>query len=416
MATLVEELRNKLRATSTEIREFSASFEDKAPTPDDEQKLDAMLNGQADLRDEIARAEKFAQAQAGNGHAPSEEKPNPAKAPARQVLSLGDRFVASPEFTEALKAYAPGGQIPSNGGFKMPALAYKGLSELRSALITGDSSTSGGAFVITDRFAEIQALGRQPLTLLDIIRRLQTSSDLVDYVAQTSRTNAAATVAEATTINDGAKPESAAAFEVRQAPVKTIANWIPVTKQAVADVPQLRGIIDTELLDNLRETLEAQILNGTGSGSQMTGITQTSGTQTQAWDTNILTTTRKAKTIVRTVGRTTPTAYVLNPGDWETIDLLQDNEARYFYGGPAQAGIPRLWGLPVVESEGMTVGAALVGNFNKAILWDREAASIAISDSHSDFFVRNLLAILAELRAAFALVQPNAIVEIDVAA
>jgi HK97 family phage major capsid protein len=81
---------------------------------------------------------------------------------------------------------------------------------------------------------------------------------------------------------------------------------------------------------------------------------QTSGRQTQAWSTNILTTTRKAKTIVGTVGRARPNAYVLNPSDWETIDLLQDNEARYFYGGPAQVGVPRLWGLPVVEEEAMS--------------------------------------------------------------
>jgi len=51
--------------------------------------------------------------------------------------------------------------------------------------------------VITDRFPELQTLGRRPLNIFDIIRRLQTTSDLVDYVAQTSRTNAAAPVAEA---------------------------------------------------------------------------------------------------------------------------------------------------------------------------------------------------------------------------
>lgn len=36
-----------------------------------------------------------------------------------------------------------------------------------------------------------------------------------------------------------------------------------------------------------------------------------------------------------------------------------------------------------------------------------------MTDSHLDFFVRNLVAILAEMRAAFGVVQPNAFVEID---
>ena len=40
----------------------------------------------------------------------------------------------------------------------------------------------------------------------------------------------------------------------------------------------------------------------------------------------------------------------------------------------------------------------------------------SVSDSHSDFFIRNLVAILAELRAAFGILKPNAIIEIDLTA
>lgn len=417
MATLVEELRTKLQATRQEREQFAAQFSAEAlPTEDDERKLDAMLNGEADLGEELARATKFANAKAGINS--GEERPNPAKAGDRpRMVTLGDRFINSEEFKAALAQYAPGGQIPTQGGFKMPALAFKGLQDLGmwAGLVTGDSSTSGGAFVITDRFPELQAIGRRPLNIFDIIRRLQTQSDLVDYVAQSSRTNAAAIVAEATAPGNGtgAAPESAAAFAIRSAAVAAISTFIPVTKRAIADVPQMRGIIDTELRDNVEAALENEIFNGTGT---ITGIIQTSGTQTQAWDTNILQTTRKAKTLVSTVAFRVPTAYVLNPSDWETIDLLQDNEARYFYGGPSQVGVPRLWGLPVVEAASVAAGGGLVGDFQKCILWDRAAAALSISDSHQDFFTRGLLALLVELRAAFALVQPDAIVEIDTAA
>jgi hypothetical protein len=47
------------------------------------------------------------------------------------------------------------------------------------------------------------------------------------------------------------------------------------------------------------------------------------------------------------------------------------------------------------------------------MLWDREQAAISVSDSHADFFVRNLIAILAELRAAFGVIRPPAFVAID---
>lgn len=418
MATVIEEARHKLQAVVKEREEFAAKvLEDGKPSEDDERKLEAMVNGEADLRAEIGRLEKFSQA--GGTTRPAATEPNPAQRGSEgrpQIQTIGQRLVTSEQYKAALERFAPDGRISEGGGFQMGKMPFKGLGELlnpQAALITGDSSTSAGAFITADRQAGYVTLGRQPLRIRDIIRVLQTDSDLIEYVAQTSRTNRAAIVAEATSVNDGAKPESDMAFEVRTAPVRTIANWTPATKQSVADAPQFRGIIDGELRDNLREEEEDVIVN---SASGIIGITQTSGTQTQAWDTNILTTTRKARTLVSTVGRRTPNAYVLNPSDWESIDLLQDNEARYYYGGPSQVGVARLWGLPVVESESMAVGAALVGDFTRAILWDREQASVSVTDSHADFFIRNLLAILAEERIAFALTQPNAIVEIDVAA
>jgi HK97 family phage major capsid protein len=69
--------------------------------------------------------------------------------------------------------------------------------------------------------------------------------------------------------------------------------------------------------------------------------------------------------------------------------------------------------MPVVESEAITAGTALVGDFSKAVLWDREQASVTMTDSHADFFIRNLVAILAEERVAFAVTRPKAFVAAD---
>jgi len=178
----------------------------------------------------------------------------------------------------------------------------------------------------------------------------------------------------------------------------------------------LRGIVDDELRADLEDEVNDQILNGTGVGENFEGLATVSGTQSQAWDTNILTTTRKARTKVRLNGRTAPSAFVLNPADWEGIDLLQDNEARYYYGGPGEMGTPRLWGLPVIEEEAQPVGFGWCGDFMKAVLWDREQITISASDAHSDFFIRNLVAILGELRASFGVIRPSAFIEMDLTA
>lgn len=331
--------------------------------------------------------------------------------------SIGEQFVSSSEFKDFIGRF-PNGRIPDSAkGLMSPPVQFKDV-------LTGGSDTSGGAFVNTDVTGIYETLGRRPLTIRDLISNRQTGSDTVEYVRQVTQVNAAAPVPEASgtsggvTAGDvaGTKPEGSMSFEKVTAAVKTIAVWVPATKRALSDAAQLRGLIDDELRADLEETLEDQILNGTGAGENFTGISNTANVQAQAWDTDLLTTTRRARTKVRTVGRSQATAYLLHPNDWERLDLLQDNEGRYRFGGPTQLGTPTLWGLPVVESEGVTEGVGYVGDFRKAVLWDREQASIQVSDSHADFFVRNLVAILAEMRAAFGVVRPTAFVEMDLTA
>ena len=66
-------------------------------------------------------------------------------------------------------------------------------------------------------------------------------------------------------------------FERVHADVKTIAVYVGATKRALADVAQIRGIIDQELRDDLQEELENQIINGNGVGENFVGISTRQG-------------------------------------------------------------------------------------------------------------------------------------------
>jgi HK97 family phage major capsid protein len=339
-----------------------------------------------------------------------------------RVKSLGLTVCDSPEF-KAMMGGFPEGRIPQKSRVQSSPIAVKGL-------FTGVSSTSAGAFVVNERTDIVEFLGRKPLTVRDLVSKRRTASDAVEFVRQTSHTNAAAVVAEATssagptnvsgtlTYNAGGgyKPEGSWAFEVVTTNVKTIAEWVPVTKRALADVAQLEGLINDELAADIAEAEEGQILNGDGSGENFTGITATSGIQTQAFATDLFTSVRKGVTKLRTVGRVNPTAVLVNPADAEKIDLLKDANNVYYYGGPQVIGQRTLWGVPVVESETQTSGTALIGDFSKAVLWDREQTTVTMTDSHSDFFVRNLVAILAEERLAFGVTRPTAFCTVALAA
>lgn len=345
-------------------------------------------------------------------------------------ISLGEKFVNSDEFRGWLKSVAPSGEIGSKSRLESPAVAF-GMKDL----ITGASVTSAGALVVPEWLGLLDGLAQfqRPLTIMDLITKGTTGSDSVQYARVTGFTNNAAPVPEAVTevaiganaggaigvvdaVEAGRKPKSSLVLEKKTADVKTIAHWLPATKRSLADAGQIRTLIDSFLRYGLDEETEDQIVAGDGSDENFEGILETSGIQNQAWDTNLLVTTRKARTLVRTVGRATPTAFVFNPADNERIDLLTNSNGDFYFGGPTSNPSAPLWGLPRIECEAVPAGTGLVGDFRQAVMWDREQAGIQVSDSHEDFFTRNLVAILAEMRAAFGVIRPKAFVAIDLTA
>jgi HK97 family phage major capsid protein len=339
------------------------------------------------------------------------------------MKSLGESFLDSPQIKQWYGEVSHDGYIPENAQLKSPRFntgsMLKGFmrdaapnNDAMKALVTGLSATSAGA-LFQNQFLGLpdpSGVYQRPLTLMDLVRRVPVTSDVVEYARIGTPTNAAAPVAEATATSGstGEKPESSFPLAVVTETIRNIAHWIPVTRRALADAPMIRQLIDGFLRYGLMEEMEDQMISGAGTGENFTGILNVSGTQSQAFVTDLLTTTRKARTIAFT-------AYVFNPNDWEDIELLTDNEERFYMGGPRGVLQPMLWGVPVVENQGMTEGTAVLGDWRWAWLFDREQTAVYVSDSHSDFFIRNLLAVLAEARAAFGCPRPSAFVEIALA-
>ncbi len=402
----------------------AAEKDDREFTAEERQKLTGYMEEAKSLKVQLKQAEDDAAVRATVAELGGEggiSQPDPHGV--RKWQTLGERFVEAEAFKAWMKGF-PGGVIPeTKKGINSPVVDVGDVLDVlgRKAVVTGSSDTSAGVFVETDHTGIYEPLGRRPLTVLDLVSQRPTASDLVDFVRQTVQARQAAPVAEANVTTyagatgevSGEKPEATIGFERVQAAVKTIPVWIPATKRALSDAAQIRSLIDQELRADVREELEDQIITGNGVGENMTGLMYTSGVLAQAWDTDVLVTTRKALTTLRTIGRSSPTAWVFNPNDWETIDLLKDLEGRYQFGGPLREGTRSLWGIPVVESEAVTEGTGLLGDWRKAVLWTRENATISVSDSHEDFFIRNMVAILCEMRAAFGVIRPSAFVQVD---
>jgi HK97 family phage major capsid protein len=425
----LKELKEKFKKLLLDARALASKAEEENRdfSAEERTQVENLLKEAGELKkqikekeDDLALMQQIMQMGAGidleESGAPSSTPGLPGKT---RRLSIGQQFVKSDTFISWLKSIAPSGKISEQAkGLISPPVEFKSLFK---ALVVGADDESAGAFVQIDYSGIYEPLGRYPLNIMGLVSRRTTTSDLVEFVRQTVKVQEAAPVPEAnvteysgaTGEESGEKPEGEMAFEKVTTPVKTIAVWIPATKRALSDAAQIRGLIDQELRDDLMEELEDQIVNGDGTGENFTGLVNTSGLLTQAWNTDLLTTIRKARTALRVLGRSNPTAIVMHPNDAERLDLLKDSSGRYYFGGPINGDTSRVWRVPVVESETQVEGSGIMGDWRKAVVWDREQASIQVSDSHADFFIRNMVAILAELRAAFGVIRPSAFIEVE---
>jgi len=329
--------------------------------------------------------------------------------------TVGKQFVESDEF-KAGYANDYGGLRSKEGRIRK---ALPTFFERKSTITTTSGITAGSTGITMPmRLPGVQILAQQALRIRDLMNvRQMTSGNAFDYVQQLTRTSSASPV-----IETSPKAESTYTWNSVSDTVKTIAHFVNVSRQALDDVPWLQNMLNTELMYGLKVKEESEILSGDGLGQHINGIikqaTAYAGTYFTSGDTK-LDTLRKMKLQARLAGLATfaPDGIVLNPVDLMRIETIKDenggaNKGLYVIGDPkGGTGITLLWGLPVVESDSIAAGTALIGAFGTAAeLIDRMAAMVEISWEHSSNFTNNIATILNEERIGLAVMRPGAFI------
>lgn len=280
--------------------------------------------------------------------------------------------------------------------------------EVPRAAITS-APASGGALVPAERAGVILAPERR-LTIRDLVAPGTTGSNAVEYVRETGFTNNAAIVGEGL-----AKPYSELKFALENANVRTIAHLFKGSRQILDDAAALQSYIDARARYGLLLAEEAQLLYGNGTGNNLHGIIP----QAQAYSapSGVVVAAEQRIDRIRlallqaTLAEFPSTGIVLNPIDWAAIELLKDGENRYLIGKPQEGTSPRLWNLPVVETQAIVQNQFLTGAFSLAAqIFDRMGIEILVSTENDKDFENNMVTIRAEERLAFAVYRPEAFV------
>lgn len=301
--------------------------------------------------------------------------------------SLGDLVSESAEF----KAWVAGG--------------CKGPSSVSLNTSLKTTMTAAAGFAPPNPRTDIVVYSAQRVPVVaDLLPQTNTTLSVIKYMEETTFTNNAATVAE-----NAQKPESALAFTERSVTVEKIATTLPVTDEQLSDVPSLRAQIDNRLSLQVLQTEETQLLTGDGSTPNLQGFLTKSGVQTQAKSSDTVPDALyKGITLVRHTGRANPSGVIMHPNDWQDVRLLKDSNGNYIWGSPAEQGVERVWGLPVVVTTAETENTALLGDFRMySELYRRMNLTIDIGYVNDDFRY-NRKTLRAEERVALAIYRAAA--------
>jgi HK97 family phage major capsid protein len=308
--------------------------------------------------------------------------------------NLGDQFVDSPDWKSSIQ------------------LTMKAKARMETKAIV--NATGQNQPLVADmRVPGIITTPNRRLRMRQLIPVGQTSSNLVQFARENVFTNNAGPQAGGSPTVPGenlTKPESDITFTLANAAVITLAHFILASRQVLEDAPMLASYINGRLQYGLALEEDDELLNGDGTVGTVQGL------MAQATGFNRATTGTKIDWLRRAITQLQLSEYdaefiVLNPADWEEIELVKATDNQYVVANPISMMGPTLWGLPVVATNTMRDNQFLVANGSMAAqIWDRQSAAIEVSREDSDNFRKNMVTILAEERLALTVYRPTALI------
>ena len=269
-----------------------------------------------------------------------------------------------------------------------------------------------GQLDVTQRLPGIVTGPKRRRWLRDRFRSVTVTGGTVEYHRLVTFTNNAAPQGGNSPFeHEGiAKAESAITFEHQERKVATIAHFIKASKQILSDADMLQMTLDTQLRYGLELVIESQLLNGNGTGANLSGLTKsgnfTAFTPTTG-DTALDSISRAIAAIETADG--SPDLIIMHPVDFRAMQRITSEDDVYIYGQPGGTNIEQVWQKDIHITPAMTQGKFMVMDAAMAaVVFNREDASVVLGWVNDDF-TKNLVTILAEARLCVGVTVPSVI-------
>lgn len=152
-----------------------------------------------------------------------------------------------------------------------------------------------------------------------------------------------------------------------------------------------------------------------GTGENFTGLSATSGVQTQALTTDRLTTLAAALARLSNHG-ITPAAIALSPDDALALQTARDASGAFDLGGAVDPATRTAWGTRFAVVPGLAAGDGYVIGQQTVELSHNGQVAVDWNSTGGDLFARNQLVARVETRANLDVLRPHGIVRVSLSA
>lgn len=270
----------------------------------------------------------------------------------------------------------------------------------KSTNVNTDSTTA------PDRQAGIIPGATRKLKLRDLIASGTTGLNSIETTRESSITINAAETAEG-----ASKPQTDIVFDLVTTNIRTIAHWLKLSTQILADAPTVASYIDLRLAYGVEKRIDSQIVNGDATGVNLSGMTH-AGNFTAYTP---LSGTSGIDSVAAMIAQLAGVDYdasgiLMNPADWWAIQTLKGTtNDHYIFGDPHNGLLTGLWGLPVVATNAMAKGKLLVADFDQAYFyWNRQGTIVQMFEQDDTNVQKNLVTVRGEARGALETRVPAA--------
>lgn len=402
----LKEMREAAAEKARAIAEGAKAAE-RALSADEIGQIKAFVEDIKSYDEQLKAAMDADQLLASIGSMPESEKKN---ADGSEILSLGHHFVKH--------AYDQLNGVKGQRNFTVSA------PELKAATDAHLTTTTGAGLILPEIDTNIVHGFRERLTIADWLGAGTLTSNAISYFVEKATIEGGfATVAQG-----AAKPQiHFPDYDKVTETLAKIAGFIKISDEMTEDAAFLVTEIENRLLYQLQLFEEQQLLNGNGTGTNVRGILNRTGVQTEASTAaaDNADSIFRALTKVQTATGLTADGVVINPVDYQKLRLSKDANGQYFAGGffsgqYGNGGVlqdPPLWGKKTIVTSAIAAGTVLLGAGKQAAtVYRKGGIRVEGTNTHADDFTNNMVTIRAEERLALAVRQPSAFVKVTLSA